>query len=81
MISLEQFNRLKKEVEEADREKERSQGALDQLKKELQEKFGCKSFEEARRLLAKKREKLLKEKVQFDKDVETFREDFREQEY
>jgi hypothetical protein len=79
MISLDRFNELKRKVEESEREQARSQGAAEQLKKELKERFGFASVEAGRKALAKKRERLAKEKAAFERDVEAFEEEFHEQ--
>lgn len=47
-----EFLRLKKEVDRLQREKDKADGAIDQLMKEL-EQFGCSSLEEAKQLLKK----------------------------
>jgi predicted transcriptional regulator len=69
MITVERFQKLKRQEEESRREADRAQGALENLLKRLKEEFGCSGEEEAQRLLrrlSKESEKLeasLEEKV------------------
>lgn len=51
--SEEIFRRLKKEVDDAAAEAQRSKGALDQLTSQLESGYGCKSVKEATALLEK----------------------------
>jgi outer membrane protein TolC len=53
LIVLDDFDKLKAKVERLKAEKERAEGARDQLLRTLKEEFGCKSLQEAEALLAK----------------------------
>lgn len=55
MNQLESYLSLKKQVENLRREHDQADGALDQLRGQLQDKFQCKTIKEARKLLESKR--------------------------
>lgn len=76
MIDLNRFNELKRKAEQEERDQARAMGARDQLLKDLEEKFGFKSLEQAEAALKKEKEALLKKKERFDKDLKSFEEDF-----
>jgi len=50
-MTTETYLRLKKEVEQAQREAERARGALEQLIVQLKKEFGCGSVKEAKTAL------------------------------
>ena len=52
-LSKEEFEKLKREVDQAHAESERAKGARDQLMRRLHDEFECDSLEEARTLLKK----------------------------
>ena len=52
MMSVTRYNELKQKAEKAKANADRAEGALEQLLKELKEKFDCDSLEDAERLLA-----------------------------
>lgn len=52
-LSREEFEKLKRQVEDAKAEADRAQGAYDQLMERLKKEFNCKTLEEAKILLVK----------------------------
>lgn len=54
-MNLQEYERLQQQIDAASRESQRAAGARDQLMKELHNKWGVKTVEEARRLLGKKK--------------------------
>ena len=77
MITLQQFEELKREVEEASREQAKAQGAAEQLLKEILAQSGCKTLKEAEKYLKAEKEKLGKEKTAFDKEFSAFERTYR----
>lgn len=57
-MSLESYLQIKKKVESLRREHDQADGALSQLKIQLQDKFSCQSIKEARKLLEGKKSNL-----------------------
>lgn len=53
MISLDDYQALKRKVEKLRQDKDKAQGALDQVMSEIKEEFGVLSIKEAKALLAK----------------------------
>ncbi len=52
-METKRFEQLKREVESARSEAAQAKGAFEQLMKQLKEEFGCRSVEEAQKLLRK----------------------------
>lgn len=63
MTTLERYVRLKKEAEQRQRAADRARGSLDQVLRQLQEEFSCKTLEDGQKLLAQ----LIQERDQLDK--------------
>lgn len=62
-MTLEEYQSLKREADSLQRQAERSQGKLDQLLETLQKEYGCKTLEEAKKLLTKlEKEEKVKER-------------------
>lgn len=59
-IDVDDFDRLRKRVDQLKSERDRARGALDGLRKRLKEEFGCDTSDEAR-------EKLKRMQVRRDK--------------
>lgn len=59
-MTLEEFTELKKRITEASKRKERAEGGIQQLYKELKEKFGCKTVEQADEEIIKLQDQLEK---------------------
>ena len=47
-MNTDKFLKMKQQVDQLKREKDRSEGALEQLVKELKSEFNCKTLKEAR---------------------------------
>lgn len=52
-MNLDQYQRLKAKVEAARKRADKAAGALDQLKKQLKDEFGCTDLKAAKALLKK----------------------------
>ena len=65
-VDLQEFNKLKSQVERLQRTADKAQGALEQAMEILKEEFGCDSVEEAKDLAEKYRKeaRVLKEKFE-----------------
>lgn len=59
------YQKLKQKAESLERQKERSQGKIDQLLQQLQEEFDCKTLDGAKKSLFK----LEKEEAQKEKEA------------
>jgi len=78
-MELEQYQKLKKQVETLRSEAERAAGRLDQLMKQLGDEFGCKTLDEATaKLRALEVERTKAEQV-FDKKYKLFQAEWGEQ--
>lgn len=53
MISLDDYQALKRKVETIRRDKDKARGALDQVMSDIKEEFGVKTIKEAKLLLTK----------------------------
>lgn len=73
MIMLDDFESLKREVEEAQRKKDQAEGALAQLMKSVKKEFGCNSLQELQDLL----DELKEQERQIARKVESKTEEFR----
>lgn len=51
MITFDDFESVKRQVDKAQRERDKSLGVIEELKKSLKENFGCDNEEEATALL------------------------------
>lgn len=72
MISMKEYERLKKQEEEAARERDQAIGAKETYLKQLKDDFGCRTVEEAKALLASKQKEQDKLKRTIEKKLETF---------
>lgn len=79
-LTVETFQRLKRQVETAQRDYDRTSGALEQINQRLLDAHGCKSLKEAERKLAKLEAELEREEKAFAKEVEAFEQEFEEHE-
>jgi hypothetical protein len=52
VIMFDEFNRLRRELEEFQRERDRTEGALRPLMMRLRKEFNCRTVDEARKKLA-----------------------------
>ena len=51
MIALDDYEKLKRQVESLEKERERSVGVLNELLKDMKQKHGCKTLKELKRKL------------------------------
>lgn len=72
------FLALKKKVERLKTEKDKAQGAADQLKKRLLDEFDCSTVAEAKQLLAKLERETNEAEKKFQKSYREFEEEFGE---
>jgi hypothetical protein len=64
-VTEEEFERIKEQVDSLQRQSDRVEGELNAILKEIKEKFGCRTLEEAKRLL----DKMSKETSALEKQV------------
>jgi predicted nucleic acid-binding Zn-ribbon protein len=76
MISLDDYQTLLREREELKRKRDKAQGALDQVMKELKE-LGCPTLKKARIRLKKLKALAEKEGAEAEAELTRFREDVR----
>ncbi len=72
MIGLERYQELQKDVEKSQRQLDRAEGALEQLKERLADEFDCKGIKEAEKLAADMKKKLATAEKTFTKSLEAF---------
>ncbi len=72
--TLKKYMRLKKDVETAQQRKDRAQGALDQLMKNLDKDFKCASLKQAQKKLTNLQEQEEEAKEDFVEAMEEFEE-------
>lgn len=75
-MDLKRYQQLKAEVEHAQRDKDRAEGALQQLMGRLNDEFDCDSLEKAEKLLTKLRKDQERAERQFDAALEKFESDW-----
>ena len=73
MITLDVFNKLKKKVERAERQRERAAGALEQLLIQLKKEFGCSTIEEAKKKLKELKLVRAQQEKEFAKQLKVFK--------
>lgn len=71
-----EFQRIKKKVENLKQEKSRAEGALDEQKRVLKESFGCDSIEAARSKLAELKQNMDKAKIEYENVLASFKDQF-----
>lgn len=79
-ITEDEYRRLKRSVEDAQREADRAQGALDQLMKRLKDEFKCTTLKEARTLLDELKGKAEKAEAAYTKAVTDYEKKWKEAE-
>lgn len=72
--TLLRFRQLKDQLANHQREIDRVSGSLDTVKASLEPRFGCKTVQEARKLLERKRRELNEKKEKFEQDLQEFEE-------
>ena len=71
-IDLEQYQEMKDKIDKLQRDKDRAEGALSEMMKELNDKYECTTIEEAEQLALQ----LKREARQLEKDYEEAMEQF-----
>ena len=69
-IDLDQYSRLKKRIDEKQREKDRSEGALQQTLEQLKKDFNCSSIEKAESLLLKMEKEAKAAEMEYQEELE-----------
>jgi len=77
-MNVKQYEELRNRAERTAKEADRAAGARLQLLKQLKEKFGCESIEEAEKLLAKKQRLRDKAEKQAESLLAKFKEKYGE---
>jgi len=77
-VDIKKFTRLKEKAEALRTEAEQAKGALNQLKKKLEEDFGCQSIEDAERLLEKYEKEVKKAEEDYGEELISFEEEWGE---
>lgn len=78
MIDLSEFEALKRQADKARREADRAQGAVAQLKEQLESEYGCKSVKAAEKLSEKILTELAALEEEFDEKFAEFKSEFAE---
>lgn len=71
-MNINQFQQLKDRVERLQRDADRAQGTVDQLYRDLLERFDCKTKKAARRLIAEMEADLQKKDAAYQKALSNF---------
>jgi len=71
---------LKTRVERRKQERDKAKGALGQVMKQIQDEFGCKSLEQAEKLLTKMQKQQKQSKEQILKETEALEKELDEHE-
>ncbi len=72
MNTIEKFQDLKRLIAEKQREADKSAGALDEILKQLNKEYDCKTLKQARELLAKMKEREQKALKKFELRLKKF---------
>lgn len=72
-MNLNKYLRMKEKIESLQREADKAEGAAEQSLKRLQKDFGCKSLEEAKRLIEEREEEQRKLEKEYEKEETRFR--------
>lgn len=76
MVNHDKHHELKMKVEHARREADKAEGSLEELMRQLQKEFGCKSIKEAKKLLARLEKEEKEKEDEFNEALEEFEEQF-----
>lgn len=74
---IEQFDKLRKAVQDATRACDRFRGRLDELNRQLKDRYGCETLEAAESLLAEMDEEILAKEDAFQKAAQELSEQYR----
>jgi len=73
-MDLKEYERLKSKVDRLQREADRAEGILEEKMARLKEEFGCKTLDDARKLLKTLEEDADEAGVEYDDALESFKE-------
>jgi predicted nucleic acid-binding Zn-ribbon protein len=76
MIDLKKLAKLRDEVEQAKKQRDRAEGRLDELMGRLLKDHGCKSIEEAEKLSAKKQKQVVEMERAYDAELAKLEREF-----
>lgn len=77
-IDLERYNKLKKQLDEAQTGADRAQGAFDQVMARLKEEHGCEDIAAAKRLVKKLEAEAAAAEEEFNAELAKFEEEWAE---
>lgn len=77
-MDVREYERIKKRVDELERESAKAVGARDQLLEQLKEEFGCKSLKDAKSLAVKMRKELDEAEQVYENELARFKEKWKE---
>ena len=75
MNDVETYLKLKNKLEDAQQQRDKAQGALEEVQNQLKEKFGCKNLKDAKLKLKEMQEALKGTRKQRDKKITEFEEE------
>lgn len=76
MISLDDFQALKRKVEDLQRKRDTADGAYTQLMKRLKEEFDCEKVKQAERMLERIKEESMEALKKYNELKEAFEKEF-----
>ena len=79
MNDVETYLKLKNKLENAQQQRDKAQGALEEVQNQLKEKFGCKNLKDAKIKLQEMEKELEKTRKQRDKKITEFEEEWPEE--
>ena len=79
MNDVETYLKLKNKLEDAQQQRDKAQGALEEVQNQLKEKFGCKSLKDAKLKLKEMEEELKEIRNKRDKKITKFEEEWPEE--
>lgn len=77
-MSIEQYQEIKRKVDQLQRTVDRSAGAIEQITSRLEKEFGCKDIESARKLLKKLEKESSNLQANYEQEQETFQTKWRD---
>jgi len=75
-MDISRYNKLKREVEEAQKAHDKAEGAIEELLKQLKYQFNCETIKEAIVLQKKLKIKKQKAEMEYEKELNQFEEEW-----
>jgi len=72
MVELKRFEELKRKIEKIRKERDKAEGALDQVMVDLKEEFGCKTIKEAEARMAELKQDAEDSQEKYEAALEDF---------